>query len=183
MAHDAQRDATVILLHEARQGRRQRVAALRHITVLIAGGHSLMRAGLRVLLEHHERIRVVGETACGEAAAMLARLEHPDVVLVDPAQPVDPGCAPMSVGALVATGAAVLLVAEPGGEAALDAALRAGARGVLPCGAGPADLAHAVRLVAGGDAVLSPAAASRLLSIVVSREPDPSEVLPWNSGI
>jgi DNA-binding NarL/FixJ family response regulator len=88
----------------------------------------------------------------------------------------------MSVGTLAATGAAVLLLSEPAGEAALDAALRAGARGVLPFGAGPAELAHAVRLVADGDAVLSPAAASRLLDIVVSREPDPSEERPWNSG-
>jgi DNA-binding NarL/FixJ family response regulator len=183
MAADLQRDATVIVLHEARRGRRRRVASLRHITVVIAGGHSLMRAGLRVLLERHERIQVVGETACGETAAMLARLERPDVVLFDPAQPDEPGCAPLNVGALAATGAAVLLLAEPGGEVALEAALRAGARGVLPCGAGPADLAHAVRIVADGDAVLSPAAASRLLSIVVSRQPDPSEVRPWNSGI
>jgi|1186.fasta_scaffold49371_2 DNA-binding NarL/FixJ family response regulator len=181
MAADLQPEATLIRLHEARPSRRRRVAPLRRVTVVIAGGHTLMRAGIRLLLERHDRIQVVGETACGRTAAMLARRERPDVVLLDPGQPEDRGSAPLSVEALAATGAAVLLLAEPAGDG-LDAALRAGARGILPRGAGPADLAHAVRSVARGDAVLSRAAANRLLSIVVSREPDPSEVRPWNSG-
>jgi DNA-binding NarL/FixJ family response regulator len=183
MAIDHERcDDRVIWLHA--RSRRQ-APAPRLTTVVLAGGRSLMRAGIRALLERDGQIEVVGDTACGDVAATIVRRERPDVVLVVPGKPEDPSRAPVRLGPLAATGVAVLLLAEPDADAALDAALRAGARGALSGDPGPADLAHAVRMVARGDAVLSPAAAGRLLNLlnnVMSSESQPSEEAPWNSA-
>jgi DNA-binding NarL/FixJ family response regulator len=165
-------EGTVIWLDSARNGRRaERPEVPDTTTVVITGGRSLMRAGVRMLLEADEQITVIGDTSWGEDAMALVRRARPDVVLIDPT-----GCdldtrTVASLYALAGTGAAVMLLTEPESEAELHAALRAGARGVLGGNAGPAELSRAIRLLARGDAVLSPATIRRLLAAFAATSP------------
>jgi DNA-binding NarL/FixJ family response regulator len=164
-------EGTVIWLDSARRGRVARPP--RTTTVVIACGRSLIRAGMRMLLEMDEQITVVGETASAGDVLRLAQRERPDVILVDPDDGELADGAWEHISPLAATGAAVMLLTEPRTEDELHAALRAGARGVLPFTAGPAELSRAVRVLARGDAVLSPAATRRLLAAFASTSPTP----------
>lgn len=56
---------------------------MRTIRILIADDHSVVRAGLRALLEHHGHFRVVAEAATGEEAIRLAKEHRPDIAVLD----------------------------------------------------------------------------------------------------
>jgi DNA-binding NarL/FixJ family response regulator len=132
------------------------------IRALVAEGHGLVRAGVRRLLEDQEDLTVTGEAGSGEEAVRLARRVRPDVCLLfDPL----PG-----LGAVAATSrivsacpaAHVLVVVEQ--PAVVPHALRAGARGVLLADSSPVELVRAVRVLASGDAVLSPSLTSQMIA-------------------
>jgi DNA-binding NarL/FixJ family response regulator len=138
------------------------------IRVLLADDQALVRAGFRVLLESAGDITVVAEAANGGAAVALAREHVPDVVLMDLSMPevdgvtatqriaADPRLAPVRVVALTTFG----------DEASVLAALRAGASGFLVKDVEPAELLQAVRVVARGDALLSPSVTRSLIAAV-----------------
>jgi signal transduction histidine kinase len=143
--------------------------------VLIADGQALVRAGFRVLLEADRRFTVVGEAATGEDAVALARRIRPDVVLIDARLP---GLDSVEATSLICAeaGVAVMLLTDNGDEP-MFAALRAGARGLLPKDTEPAELLTAVDALARGQARLSPSLTDRLIAELASR-PEPAQPRP-----
>jgi DNA-binding NarL/FixJ family response regulator len=138
------------------------VTALR---VALADDQALVRAGFRALLSNAEDIEVVAEAGDGRAAVEAARRFRPDVVLMDVRMPVLDGIAATEAICADPALAAVRVVVLT--TYALDeyvfAALRAGASGFLLKDIEPADLRSAVRVVAGGHALLAPAVTRALI--------------------
>jgi DNA-binding NarL/FixJ family response regulator len=122
-----------------------------------------VRQGLRTFLELHEDIAVVGEAADGETALALAAALAPDVELMDL---VMPGMGAVgAIEALRASGSAarVIVLTSFLDEDKVLPAVRAGAAGYLLKDVAPAELVAAIRTVDGGDALLHPAVAARVL--------------------
>ncbi|MGM0386682.1 MAG: response regulator [Actinomycetota bacterium] len=136
------------------------------IRVLLADDQSLIRAGFRVLLDSEPDLEVVGEAATGSAAVALARTLRPDVVLRDIRMPELDGLAATRQICddpdLVQTKVLVLTTFEI--DDYVFEALRAGASGFLGKGVEPAGLVAGIRVVAAGEALLSPAATRGLIA-------------------
>ncbi len=133
------------------------------IGVLIADDHAVVRQGLRTFLELHDDIAVLGEAADGESALTLAASLQPDVVLMDLVMPGLGGVG--AIEALRASGstARVIVLTSFLDEDKVLPAVRAGAAGYLLKDVAPAELVYAIRTVHGGDALLHPAVAARVL--------------------
>jgi DNA-binding NarL/FixJ family response regulator len=128
------------------------------IRVLLADDQVLVRAGFRLLLESAGDIAVVGEAANGGVAVALAREHAPDVVLMDVHMPEVDG---VTATRLIAgdprlAGTKVVVLTTFDDDQTVFAALRAGASGFLVKDVEPEELLQAVRVVARGDALLSP---------------------------
>ena len=123
--------------------------------VLIADDQALVRAGLRTIVEAREDLDVVGEAADGEQAVALAEQASPDVVLMDVRMPVLDGRPGQATRVLMLTTFDL--------DEYVYQALRAGAAGFLLKDAPPAELAHAIRTVAAGEALLAPSVTRRLI--------------------
>ena len=152
------------------------VAGDERIRVVLADDQALVRAGFRALLEAQDDIEVVGEAANGDEAAKLAR--NADVVLMDIRMPgVDGIEATRRISADPAAGAVriVMLTTFDLDEYVFEA-LRAGASGFLVKDTEPIDLLRAIRVVAGGDALLSPSVTRRLIAEYASRPADAPRV-------
>src|SRR5579875_954072 len=130
----------------------------RMIRVLLADDQALVRAGFRMLLEAAGDIEVVAEAANGGTAVALARQHRPDVVLMDLRMPEVDGITAMGlIAADPALGAVrVVVLTTFDDEESVFAALRAGASGFLVKDVEPGDLLRAIRVVARGEALLSP---------------------------
>jgi DNA-binding NarL/FixJ family response regulator len=140
------------------------------IRVLIVDDQPLVRAGLRVLFEAEQDIAVAGEAANGDEALSLARHARPDVVLMDIRMPVLDGLeATRQIAAeeQLAEVKVLILTTFESDEYVFEA-LRAGASGFLLKDAEPTELLHALRVVADGDALLSPGVTRRLITSFVS---------------
>ena len=135
------------------------------IRVLIVDDQELVRAGFRMILEAQEDISVVAEAADGEAAIAKARNARPDVVLMDIRMPRLDG---VEATRRLRDTRVVILTTFDHDEYVVEA-LRAGASGFLVKDAPPDELVRAVRVVAAGDALLSPAVTRRLLDGVIPR--------------
>ncbi|WP_444960993.1 response regulator [Nocardiopsis sp. M1B1] len=149
------------------------------IRVLLADDQALVRAGFRALLDSAPDIGVVAEAADGEEAARLTRAERPDVVLMDIRMPGVDGLA--TAGRILADPALeatrVVILTTFGLDEYIFEALRAGASGFLVKDTEPGDLLRAVRVVHGGEALLSPGITRRLIADYARRPPsapDPS---------
>jgi DNA-binding NarL/FixJ family response regulator len=141
-------------------------------SVLIADDQGLVRAGFRALLDAQPDIEVVAEAADGVAAVELVRRERPDIVLMDIRMPrmdgleatrqitCDPG--------LAGTRVVVLTTFEL--DDYVFGALRAGASGFLLKDIDPPELLAAVRVVAGGEALLAPRLTRLLIEAFVEQE-------------
>jgi DNA-binding NarL/FixJ family response regulator len=136
------------------------------IRVVLADDQALLRAGFRLLLESSGDVEVVGEAANGGVAVALARSRVPDVVLMDLRMPdVDGLTATRLICADPAlTDVKVVVLTTFDDDESVFAALRAGASGFLVKDVEPADLLHAVRVVARGDALLSPSVTKAVIA-------------------
>jgi DNA-binding NarL/FixJ family response regulator len=150
------------------------------IRVLVADDQALVRGGFAALLAAQEGIEVVGEAADGEQAVRMCRELGPDVVLMDIRMPVLDGLA--ATRAIAAdpalAGVRVVVLTTFELDEYVFEAMRSGATGFLVKHTEPADLVKAVRVVAGGDALLSPSVTRRLVAEFASRaKPGPSAEL------
>jgi DNA-binding NarL/FixJ family response regulator len=134
------------------------------VRVLLVDDDPLVRAGLRMILATAEDLEVVGEVDDG-ARAVAAVLKHrPDVVLMDIRMPeMDGITATAAVRRLDSPPQVVVLTTFQADEQVMSA-LRAGAAGFLLKDTPPAEIMSAVRLVASGEAMLSPSVTRTLLS-------------------
>jgi two-component system, NarL family, response regulator NreC len=127
------------------------------LRIVLADDHTIVRNGLRVLLERQTDFMVVGEAANGREAIEIAERQSPDVVLMDVAMPTMNGieAAARITSALPKT--AVVILSMHKDESYILRALKAGARGYLLKDSAESDLIQAVRAVAAGKAFFSPA--------------------------
>ncbi|MFD5108469.1 response regulator [Streptomyces cinereoruber] len=148
------------------------------IRVVLADDQTLVRAGFRSILSDEEDIEVVGEAGDGERAIGLARELRPDVVLMDIRMPVLDGLE--ATRRITADerleGVRVVILTTFDADDHVYGALRAGASGFLVKDTEPMELLHAVRVVARGDALISPAVTRRLIAEFAGRaerQPNP----------
>jgi DNA-binding NarL/FixJ family response regulator len=144
------------------------------IRVAIADDQAMVRAGFRMIVESQPDLRVAGEASDGQEAVDLVRRERPDVVLMDVRMPrLDGIAATREVAGMTRV---VILTTFELDEYVFDA-LAAGASAFLLKAAPPEDLVRAIRVVAGGDALLAPSVTRRLIEEFAKR-PEPSNKKP-----
>jgi DNA-binding NarL/FixJ family response regulator len=149
------------------------------VTVLIVDDEALIRAGLRTLLDSAPDLAVVGEAASGAQAIKQARALHPDLILMDIRMPVMDGLEATTMLTAENSDSRILIVTTFGDDEYVFAALRAGASGFVLKDTPPERLLDAVRIVAAGDALLSPEITGRLIAEFTRRPagPPPSAAL------
>jgi DNA-binding NarL/FixJ family response regulator len=143
------------------------------IRVLLADDQALVRAGFRVLAGVAPDIEVVGEAADGAAAVSLARSLRAEVVLMDIRMPGTDGleATRQIVADPALSGVRVIILTTFEADEYVFEAIRAGASGFLVKDIEPEDLVNAIRVVARGDALLSPSVTRRLISSIAGRAP------------
>jgi len=151
------------------------------ISVLLVDDQALVRAGFRALLEAEDDIEIVGEAAEGGDAVRLAQQLHPDIVLMDIRMPGEDGLSATRriIADPALPGVRVVILTTFDLDEYVFEALRAGASGFLVKDTPPADLIRAVRVVAEGDALLSPGVTRRLIGKYAqhAKEPPSGEAL------
>ena len=147
------------------------------ISVLIVDDQALVRAGFEVLIDSADDLTVVGTAADGAEAVALAASARPDVILMDVRMPVMDGLEATSRILATDTRTKVLMLTTFDLDEYVFGALRAGASGFLLKDTPPADLLAGIRVVAGGDALLSPSITRHLIEEFV-RRPAPGHAVP-----
>ncbi len=139
------------------------------IRILIADDHAVVRQGLRTFLELQEEIEVVGEAEDGVAAVSAAEALQPDIALMDMVMPNLGGADAIPRIAEVAPATRVVVLTSYADDDHILPAIRAGAAGYLLKDVQPAELVRAIRAAAGGETILHPAVATRLVEEVASK--------------
>jgi DNA-binding NarL/FixJ family response regulator len=148
------------------------------IRVVVADDQALVRLGLKVLLESEDDVELAGEAEDGRAAVDLVRRERPDVVLMDIRMPVMDGIEALRaiIGDPGLGDTRVIMLTTFELDEYVFESLRTGASGFLIKDSEPAELLHAIRVVARGESLLSPTVTRRLISEFAAR---PSR-RPWS---
>jgi DNA-binding NarL/FixJ family response regulator len=134
------------------------------VKVLLVDDDALVRAGLRLILSSAHDLEVVGETVDGAGAVAAVREHRPDVVLMDIRMPRTDGITATAALRRLDPPPQVIVLTTFRADEHVVSALRAGASGFLVKDTPPADIINAVRLVAAGDAIISPSVTRTLLS-------------------
>ncbi len=151
------------------------------IRVALVDDQELVRAGLRTLLDRAADIEVVGEASSGTSGVALVRTARPDVVLMDIRMPDTDGISATRtiVDDDTARATSVIVLTTFDTDANILDAIHAGAAGFLLKDTGPDALREAVRTVAAGDALLSPAVTRRVMhAAAVATRPAPERLHP-----
>jgi DNA-binding NarL/FixJ family response regulator len=148
------------------------------IRVLIADDQALVRGGFRMILDAQPDIEVCGEASNGREALSMVDALGPDVVLMDVRMPELDGIeATRLLAASSSRSPRVLVLTTFDLDEYVYEAMRAGASGFMLKDTSPAELAHAVRTVNAGDALLAPVITRRLIEQFISR-PAPGAAVP-----
>ncbi|WP_295693443.1 response regulator transcription factor [Lapillicoccus sp.] len=145
--------------------------------VVVVDDQPLVRGGITQILNRSTDIEVVGEASDGRQAIDVVRRLRPDVVMMDLRMPrLDGVAATAAITGDPAVPVRVLVLTTFDDDELVIAAIRAGASGFLLKDAEPEELRNAVRVVARGDALLSPAVTSAVLHQVRSPTGEPADV-------
>lgn len=147
-------------------------------SIVLVEDESLVRAGLRELIDGESDLEVVGEACDGRDALEIIARTTPDVVVMDVRMP---GIDGTEVARRVVTNShppAVLLLTTFGTQAALIDGMRAGARGFLLKSATPEQFVEAIRTVARGDTIVSPKLTAGLVQQALGRPPESPGAAP-----
>jgi NarL family two-component system response regulator LiaR len=144
------------------------------ISVLIADDHPVVREGLRTFLSLQDDLDVAGEAADGEEAVAKVGELLPDVVVLDLVMPKLDGLGVLRALRTRVPAARVVVLTSFLDDDKLLPALRGGAAGYLLKNAEPQAVADAIRTVKGGEALLHPSVAARLMQEVAERDESPA---------
>ena len=146
------------------------------IRVLLVDDQDLLRAGFRVLIDAAEDLEVVGEASNGDDAVAMARSSRADVVLMDIRMPGTDGLAATRAitGDETLAGVRIIVLTTFEVDEYVIEAVQSGASGFLSKSVAPEALLDAIRVVAGGDALLSPKATSAMISRFAEASTGPS---------
>lgn len=153
------------------------------VSVLLADDHTLVRAGLRTLVEGFGGFRVVAEAGDGREAVRLARQRNPRIALIDISMPGLNGLDATTLIAKEAPETQVIILSMHVAENYVLAALRAGAVGYVVKDAAVAELESALRAVLKGERWLSPAVSRHLLDEYLRLVRQPPEETRTLSGL
>ena len=141
------------------------------LRILVAEDHPLFRKGMVSLLSSVPEFEVVGEAATGEEAVVRAAQLQPDVILMDLQMPQVNGIEATRRILQESPSVRILVVTLFEDEDSVFMALRAGARGYVLKDADEEEVVHAIRAVGRGEAIFSPAVASRVLAYFAASPP------------
>jgi two-component system response regulator NreC len=142
---------------------------MKKIRVLLADDHTLMRRGLRLIVEQQPDLVVVGEAEDGRQAVALSASLKPDVAVLDIGMPNLNGIEAAKQITDGESGAAVVILSMHADETYILRALKAGARGYLLKDSAESDLVRAIRSVADGKSFFSPAVSKVMLEDYVKK--------------
>ena len=141
------------------------------LRILIADDHPLFRHGIQALLSATADFEVVGEAQTGEEAVALAATLQPDVILMDIQMPAVNGIEATRQILHISPHIRILIVTMFEDDASVFTAMRAGARGYVLKDTEKAELLRALRAVGSGEAIFSPAIATRLIEFFSAPRP------------
>lgn len=136
------------------------------IKIAIADDHDLIRMGLRAMVEREDDLTVVGEASDGHDAIHLIRQQRPDILLLDIKMPGMDGLATLrKINTDPALTTRVIVVTTFELDRYVFESLQAGAHGFVLKDTAPDELIRAIRVVAAGEALLSPSVTQRVLTM------------------
>jgi DNA-binding NarL/FixJ family response regulator len=136
---------------------------MKAVRILLADDHTVVRKGLRLLLESVPEFQVIADAANGRDAAALAEQHRPDVVVMDVAMPILNGIEAARQITAKQPSTAIVFLSMHGDESYVLRALKAGARAYLLKDSAEYDLIQAVKAVSEGKAFFSPAISKMLV--------------------
>jgi DNA-binding NarL/FixJ family response regulator len=134
--------------------------------VVLADDHSVMREGLRILLDAQPQMEVVGEAGDGESCVSLAQQLAPDVVVLDISMPGGTGLTVTQALKRLCPGIRILILTRHAATSYVQGMLQAGASGYVLKQSASEELVRAIKHVAAGDMYLDPAVAARAVGHV-----------------
>lgn len=136
----------------------------KRLRILLVDDHEVVRAGVRMLLEHRPNMEIVGEASTAAAAIAEAARTAPDVVIMDVRLPDGSGVEACREIRSARPDIRVLMLTSFADEEAVDASVMAGASGYLLKQTRSAELIHAIEVVAAGESLLDPTVTRQLLA-------------------